>query len=92
MIIPQLVDAMMEEGRAESSALRPMEPRAAVAEWQNGRLTVWTGTCNPASVRQQLAETFGVAQEQVRVLVPRFGGGFGGKHTAEAARQPDRCD
>ena len=82
----------MEEGRAESSALRPMEPRAAVAEWQNGRLTVWTGTSNPASVRQQLAETFGVAQDQVRVLVPHFGGGFGGKHTAEAARQPDRCD
>ena len=38
----------------------PMEPRAAVAEWQNGRLTVWTGTSNPASVRGQLAETFGV--------------------------------
>src|ERR1035441_6616718 len=26
----------------------PMEPRAAVAEWQDGRLTVWTGTSNPA--------------------------------------------
>jgi isoquinoline 1-oxidoreductase len=68
----------------------PMEPRAAVAEWQNGRLTVWTGTSNPASVRQQLAETFGVAQDQVRVLVPHFGGGFGGKHTAEAATEAAR--
>src|ERR1039457_1906077 len=50
-------------------------------------LTVWTGTSNPASVRQQLAETFGVAQDRVRVLVPHFGGGFGGKHTAEAATE-----
>ncbi len=68
----------------------PMEPRAAVAEWQNGRLTVWTGTSNPGSVRQQLAETFGVAQDRVRVLVPHFGGGFGGKHTGEAATEAAR--
>ncbi|MCX6628435.1 MAG: molybdopterin-dependent oxidoreductase [Candidatus Solibacter sp.] len=68
----------------------PMEPRAAVAEWQNGRLTVWTGTSNPASVRQQLAETFGIAQDRVRVLVPHFGGGFGGKHTGEAATEAAR--
>jgi len=68
----------------------PMEPRAAVAEWQDGRLTVWTGTSNPASVRQQLAQTFGVAQEHVRVIVPHFGGGFGGKHTGEAATEAAR--
>jgi isoquinoline 1-oxidoreductase len=68
----------------------PMEPRAAVAEWQNGRLTVWTGTSNPGSVRQQLAETFGIAQDWVRVLVPHFGGGFGGKHTGEAATEAAR--
>jgi isoquinoline 1-oxidoreductase len=68
----------------------PMEPRAAVAEWQEGRLTVWTGTSNPASVRQSLAQAFGVAAERVRVLVPHFGGGFGGKHTGEAAVEAAR--
>jgi len=68
----------------------PMEPRAAVAEWQDGRLTVWTGTSNPGSVRQQLAETFGVAPDRVRVIVPHFGGGFGGKHTGEAAVEAAR--
>ena len=68
----------------------PMEPRAAVAEWQEGRLTVWTGTSNPANVRQSLAEAFGVAAERVRVLVPHFGGGFGGKHTGEAALEAAR--
>lgn len=68
----------------------PMEPRAAVAEWKDGRLTVWTGTSNPFSVRQQLAEAFRLKQEQVRVIVPDFGGGFGGKHTGEAAAEAAR--
>ncbi len=68
----------------------PMEPRAAVAEWQDGRLTVWTGTSNPFSVRQQLAEAFRLAPERVRVIVPDMGGGFGGKHTGEAALEAAR--
>jgi isoquinoline 1-oxidoreductase len=68
----------------------PMEPRSAVAEWQDGRLTVWTGTTNPFSVRQSLADAFRVAPERVRVLVPHFGGGFGGKHTGEAAIEAAR--
>ena len=68
----------------------PMEPRAAVAEWRDGGLTVWTGTSNPFSVRQQLAEVFRLAPERVRVIVPHMGGGFGGKHTAEAAVEAAR--
>ncbi|HMD70679.1 MAG TPA: molybdopterin cofactor-binding domain-containing protein [Bryobacteraceae bacterium] len=68
----------------------PMEPRAAVAEWQDGRLTVWTGTSNPSSVRQSLAQVCGVPIERVRVTVPHFGGGFGGKHTGEAALEAAR--
>src|ERR1019366_1055939 len=65
-------------------------PRAGVGKCQGGGLTIWTGTSNPASVRQQLAGTFGVAQDRVRVLVPHFGGGFGGKHTGEAATEAAR--
>jgi isoquinoline 1-oxidoreductase len=68
----------------------PMEPRAAVAEWQEGRLTVWAGTSNPGSVRQSLAEACGVTADRVRVIVPHFGGGFGGKHTGEAAVEAAR--
>ncbi|MGE5568467.1 MAG: molybdopterin cofactor-binding domain-containing protein [Rhodospirillales bacterium] len=68
----------------------PMEPRAAVAEWQDGRLTVWTGTSNPFSVRQQLAEAFRIGTDRVRVIVPHMGGGFGGKHTGEAAVEAAR--
>lgn len=34
----------------------PMEPRAAAAQWEEGRLTVWTGTQRPNGVRRELAE------------------------------------
>jgi isoquinoline 1-oxidoreductase len=68
----------------------PMEPRAAVAEWQDGKLTVWTGTSNPFNVRQQLSEAFRIPPARVRVIVPDFGGGFGGKHTGEAAIEAAR--
>ena len=68
----------------------PMEPRAAVAEWDNGRLTVWTGTQQPSRVQGQLAEAFRVPREKVRLIVPDTGGGFGGKHTGEVAVEAAR--
>ena len=68
----------------------PLEPRAAVAEWEDGRLTVWTGSQNPNGVRDQLAQAFHLAQEKVRVIVPDTGGAFGGKHTGEAAIEAAR--
>lgn len=68
----------------------PMEPRAAVAEWDGDRLTVWAGCDAPFRARRQLAEQFGVPEEQVRVIIPDMGGGFGGKHTAEPALEAAR--
>jgi CO/xanthine dehydrogenase Mo-binding subunit len=68
----------------------PMEPRAAVAEWLDGKLTVWTGTQNPFGVQQQLQQAFRLSAEQVRVIEPGSGGGFGGKHTGEVAIEAAR--
>ncbi|HSU55384.1 MAG TPA: molybdopterin cofactor-binding domain-containing protein, partial [Candidatus Dormibacteraeota bacterium] len=68
----------------------PLEPRAAVAEWADGKLTVWAGTQNPFGHRGELARAFHVAEDQVRVVVPDFGGGFGGKHTGEASVEAAR--
>ena len=68
----------------------PMEPRAAVAEWNGREVTVWTGTQQPARVRSELARTLRVAEGQVRVIVPDTGGGFGGKHTGEVAVEAAR--
>ncbi len=68
----------------------PMEPRAAIAEWNDGKLTVWTGVDGPQRVQGSLARTFQIPTEQVRVIVPDMGGGFGGKHTGEAAEEAAR--
>jgi CO/xanthine dehydrogenase Mo-binding subunit len=68
----------------------PMEPRAAVAQWVDGKLTVWTGTQNPIRVRGELMQAFRLPEERVRVIVPDTGGGFGGKHTGECALEAAR--
>ncbi|MBI1930752.1 xanthine dehydrogenase family protein molybdopterin-binding subunit, partial [Candidatus Poribacteria bacterium] len=68
----------------------PLEPRAAVAEWDAGKLTVWTGTQRPFGVRGQLAEAFGMPEERIRVIMPDTGSGYGGKHTGEAAIEAAR--
>ena len=67
-----------------------METRAAVAEWNGDKLTVWTGTSNPFSCRGELVRAFHVPEDGVRVIVPDYGGGFGGKHTGEAAVEAAR--
>jgi isoquinoline 1-oxidoreductase len=68
----------------------PLEPRAAVAEWTDGGLTVWTGTQRPFGVRQELADAFRMPVERVRVIVPDTGSAYGGKHTGEAAIEAAR--
>ncbi|MGA8144683.1 MAG: molybdopterin cofactor-binding domain-containing protein [Candidatus Acidiferrales bacterium] len=68
----------------------PLEPRAAVAEWKEGKLSVWTGTQRPFAVRDDLAEAFHLSKENVRVLVPDTGSAYGGKHTADAALEAAR--
>ncbi len=68
----------------------PLEPRAAVAKWDGDNLTVWTGTQRPFGVRGQLAEAFRIPEENVRVLMPDTGSGYGGKHTGETAIEAAR--
>jgi len=68
----------------------PLEPRAAVAEWNGDKLTVWTGTQRPFGVRSELAEAFHISEDRVRVIVPDTGSGYGGKHTGECAIEAAR--
>ena len=68
----------------------PLEPRAALAQWSDDNLTVWTGTQRPFGVRGELAEAFRIPEERVRVLMPDTGSGYGGKHTGEAAIEAAR--
>jgi len=68
----------------------PLEPRAAVAEWNGDKLTVWTGSQRPFGVRTELAEAFHIPEDKVRVIVPDTGSGYGGKHTGECAVEAAR--
>jgi len=68
----------------------PLEPRAAVASWSGDKLTVWTGTQRPFGVRTELAQSFHIPEENIRVIMPDTGSGYGGKHTGEAAIEAAR--
>ncbi|MDP9352953.1 MAG: molybdopterin-dependent oxidoreductase [Chloroflexota bacterium] len=68
----------------------PLEPRAAVAEWNGDTLTVWTGTQRPFGVRDELSLVFQVPEERIRVIVPDTGSAYGGKHTGDAAVEAAR--
>lgn len=68
----------------------PLEPRAAVAQWTDGKLTVWMGTQRPFAVQQDLADIFRVPEKNVRVIVPDTGSAYGGKHTSDAGLEAAR--
>jgi len=68
----------------------PMEPRAAVAEWNDGKVTVWVSCDGPYRARRDVAEALNLPADRVRVIIPDIGGGFGGKHSAEPAIEAAR--
>jgi nicotinate dehydrogenase subunit B len=68
----------------------PLEPRAAVAQWEGDQLNVWTGTQRPFGVRSELASAFHIPEDKVRVQMPDMGSGYGGKHTGECAVEAAR--
>lgn len=57
----------------------PMEVRTVAARWDDGRLTHWACTQMPHMVKESLMAAFELAAEEVRVIVPDVGGGFGAK-------------
>ena len=68
----------------------PMEPHTAVAEFKDGKMTVWAGTQAPFPARALIAKTLGLDEKNVRVIVPFVGGGFGGKSPAPQAVEAAR--
>ena len=68
----------------------PLEPRAALANWSGGKLQVWTGSQRPFAIKDELAQAFRIAADNVRVVVPDTGAAYGGKHTGEAAVEAAR--
>lgn len=58
-----------------------MENRGVVADWDRraARLTIWDTTQAPISIRNYMANYLGLSENQVRVIAPFIGGGFGPK-------------
>lgn len=57
----------------------PMEPHATIASWDNGKITVWEPSQWVGGARSVVAEFLGIDIENVRVISPYVGGGFGSK-------------
>jgi len=68
----------------------PMEPHTATAVLENGRITVWSSTQAPFSQQGGIARAIGFAPENVRVITPYVGGGFGGKVDGQQAEEAAR--
>lgn len=85
-----------------SHASAALEPRAAVADWDGERLTVWKSTRGVHQDRLLLALALGVPRENVRVVGVSMGAGYGGKDEtrlsvlaailARRARKPVRIE
>src|SRR5450759_1303010 len=67
-----------------------IETHSAVAQFENGKMTVWAGTQTPFPVKSQLAKLLNLPPEKVRVITPYVGGGFGGKSAAQQAHEAAR--
>ncbi|MEW7849023.1 aldehyde oxidoreductase molybdenum-binding subunit PaoC [Massilia aurea] len=61
-----------------------MEPHATIAAWEGDKLTVWTAIQIVHWGARDLARTFNIAADDIRVVSPYIGGGFGGKATTGA--------
>jgi carbon-monoxide dehydrogenase large subunit len=56
-----------------------MEPRSVVAQWTGDEVTLWSATQIPHVLRFALSAFFGIPEQNVRVIAPDVGGGFGSK-------------
>jgi nicotinate dehydrogenase subunit B len=67
-----------------------METHSATCAIENGKATLWVSTQTPFPLKQQVAQALGFTQQNVRIVTPYVGGGFGGKSAGgqaiEAAR------
>ncbi|MCP4262098.1 MAG: molybdopterin-dependent oxidoreductase [Planctomycetes bacterium] len=65
----------------------PMEPHSALAHFEGNKVTVWASTQTPFGLRRDLTRALNMSEENVRVIAPFVGGGFGGKIYNDQAMQ-----
>ncbi|UCF17411.1 MAG: xanthine dehydrogenase family protein molybdopterin-binding subunit, partial [Phycisphaerales bacterium] len=57
----------------------PLETHTATAKIEGNKVTVWASTQTPFPLQDQVARALSIPAENVRVITPFVGGGFGGK-------------
>ncbi|QGZ64068.1 xanthine dehydrogenase family protein molybdopterin-binding subunit [Paraburkholderia acidisoli] len=81
------IEAGLSEGAVRIDAIyttptqfhNPMEPHATMARWDGPSLTLYDATQGVSGARTAVAAVFGIAPDNVRVISPFLGGGFGCK-------------
>jgi nicotinate dehydrogenase subunit B len=68
----------------------PMEPHTALAKIEGGKATVWASTQTPFPLKEAAASLLGFPTQNVRVITPFVGGGFGGKSNIQQALEAVR--
>lgn len=78
------------EYRSPLAIQTPLEAQAALADVKADRATVWASTQSPDLTRRRVAAAIGFKPEQVEVVTPLLGGGFGRKSDTEAPAEAAR--
>lgn len=68
----------------------PLEPHTALAKVEGDKATLWVSTQRPFGDKDTVAQTLGIPAENVRVIPPFVGGGFGGKTRNQQAMEAAR--
>ncbi len=69
----------------------PIEPHTAVVKIEGNKATVWASTQTPFGAKDEVAKELGFPPENVRVITPFVGGGFGGKARNVQVVETARC-
>lgn len=62
-----------------------LEPNAATASWERGRLTIWAPIQTPHLLSKVICEAFNLPRGMFRLIQTQVGGGFGGKQYQRVA-------
>ncbi len=75
-ISEEIIESEFHDGYVAHS---PIEAHTALANWEGAKVTVWASAQSPFGLQDEIARTFEMELDDVRVISPFLGGGFGGK-------------
>jgi nicotinate dehydrogenase subunit B len=83
----QVIETTFDKGYV---AHAPMEPHASVAVFHGDKLTMWASTQTPFPTQERIARLLTTSPDNVRVVTPYVGGGFGGKSAGQQSDEAAR--